>query len=338
MATMMMSFSSNQQPFHLWMKQRRAELDLSRAELADLVGCSLAMVRQLEQGRRRPSRQLAERLARFLQVAPEDRTLFLHVARTPPLAAGGQPTTPDSHPRSEQAYPQRIPSAPRLARRSALPTQPDQLIGRERELQEALALIGGPSAQLLTLIGPGGVGKTRLGIQLAYELRERYTGQAYFIGLAALSDAKRIPHTIAQVLQLLDVLAAPSPERLIAALRDRELLLLLDNLEHLPDSSPLIAALIESCPGLKIIVTSRSALRLRAEILYPVPPLALPPTTDERRTTRQQTRRHGDKEQINLPVSRSPCLRASRSQGWSHNTRRSGCSSIEHSGCDQASR
>src|SRR5690349_17981294 len=70
MAMMTISLSSNQQPFHLWMKQRRAELDLSRTELADLVGCSLAMIRQLEQGRRRPSRQLAERLARYLQIAP----------------------------------------------------------------------------------------------------------------------------------------------------------------------------------------------------------------------------------------------------------------------------
>src|SRR5690242_18747616 len=142
MAMMTTPFSSNQQPFHLWMKQRRAELDLSRTELADLVGCSLAMIRQLEQGRRRPSRQLAERLARYLQIAPEDRQLFMRVARVPPLAPNAQPALPDGHPRPpERFFTRSVSSAARLAGRSALPTQPDQLIGRERELKEALALI-----------------------------------------------------------------------------------------------------------------------------------------------------------------------------------------------------
>jgi predicted ATPase/DNA-binding XRE family transcriptional regulator len=257
-----MSLSSFEQPFHLWLKQRRIELDLSRAELANLVGCSLATVRQLEQGRRRPSRQMAERLARFLQVTPEEQPAFMRLAR-------------QAH-ASEHAPALSAPVVGRRTWRGELPGQIHPLIGRERELHELRALLALPETRLLTLVGPGGVGKTRLALQLAHDMQADFADRAYFVELAALADPWLLPQVIAQTLQLLDVLAAPSLERLIDVLHDRELLLLLDNMEHLLDGAPLIAALVQGCPQLKVIVTSRSALRLHAETRSSVPPLALP--------------------------------------------------------------
>jgi predicted ATPase/transcriptional regulator with XRE-family HTH domain len=273
---------SHFQPFHLWLKQRRAELDLSRTDLAAQVGCSLATIRQLEQGRRRPSRQLAERLARCLAITPEEQPAFLRIARARPavvaeptrLRADASSASTTNPPVITTAPAQ--PSAGLPAWHGELPDQPNPLIGRERELDAARALIARPDVRLLTLIGPGGVGKTRFGVQLAREVQASFAQSAYFVGLAVLADATLMPHAIARTLQLLDVLAAPSIERLIAALREREVLLLLDNVEHLLDGAPLIAALVQSCPRLKVIVTSRSALRLQAETLYAVRPLALP--------------------------------------------------------------
>ncbi|HEY0607638.1 MAG TPA: tetratricopeptide repeat protein [Herpetosiphonaceae bacterium] len=258
--------SSSEQPFHLWLKQRRIELDLSRVELADLIGCSLATIRQIEQGRRRPSRQMAERMARYLQIPLDERPAFVRLARTQ------EPTitqTPASSPPHED----------RPVWRGQLHSPIHPLIGRERELADVRALITQPEIRLLTLVGPGGVGKTRLGLQLAHEIQPDFADRAYFVDLAALTDPGLIPQAIAQTLQLLDVLAAPSVERLIDVLHDREVLLLLDNIEHLLDGAPQIAALVQGCPQLKAIVTSRSALRLQAERCYIVPPLALPDHT-----------------------------------------------------------
>ncbi|MBV9788859.1 MAG: tetratricopeptide repeat protein [Chloroflexi bacterium] len=258
--------TSSEQPFHLWLKQRRIELDLSRVELADLIGCSLATIRQIEQGRRRPSRQMAERMARYLQIPADERPAFVRLARAQEPVATQPPAISQ-------------PDVDRPAWRGELPSPIHPLIGREAELAAARALIALPEARLLTLVGPGGVGKTRLGLQLAHEIQPDFADRAYFIDLAVLNDHRLIPQAIAQTLQLLDVLAAPSVERLIDVLRDRELLLLVDNIEHLLEGAPQIAALVKGCPQLKVIATSRSALRLQAERCYIVPPLALPDHT-----------------------------------------------------------
>jgi predicted ATPase len=160
--------------------------------------------------------------------------------------------------------------------RSNLPTQPNQLIGREEDLATARAMLMRSETRLLTLLGPGGVGKTRFGIQLARDLGPHFPDGSFFIALTPLSDPAFIPTAISQTLQLLDPKIEPSLDWLIEILRDRQILLLLDNFEHLQPGAPMVATMLASCPGMRIIVTSRASLRLYLEQQFLVPPLALP--------------------------------------------------------------
>jgi predicted ATPase/DNA-binding CsgD family transcriptional regulator len=130
---------------------------------------------------------------------------------------------------------------------------------------------------LLTLTGPGGVGKTRLALHVAADLVDAFAGDVFFIPLAAIGDPTLVIPTIAQELGLQDMGSRPLTERLVDVLRPRQTLLVLDNLEHVLDAAPHLATLLVACPRLKLLVTSRSVLHLSGEYDFPVPPLALPP-------------------------------------------------------------
>ncbi|HEU5103349.1 MAG TPA: tetratricopeptide repeat protein, partial [Roseiflexaceae bacterium] len=178
--------------------------------------------------------------------------------------------------------------------RSNLPAQPTLLIGREREITDISALLRRTDARLLTLSGPGGAGKTRLALQVAAELLdsdsparlsqsasalegERLVRDgAWFVNLAPISDPALVIPTIAQTLGVKQDSGYPLIERLKDYLRQRHLLLVLDNFEQVLSTAPLIAELLAAAPGLKVLVTSREVLHLRGEKEFPVPPLALP--------------------------------------------------------------
>jgi len=148
-----------------------------------------------------------------------------------------------------------------------LPRPASSFVGREQEVDDVSALLR-DGARLVTLTGPGGTGKTRLAIETAADLVPEYRNGVFWVDLAALRDPTLVPDTIGQTLGAKDGLTEH--------IQERELLLVLDNLEQVIDAAPALAGLVESCPNLRVLVTSRELLRVRGEVEYAVPPLADP--------------------------------------------------------------
>lgn len=165
-----------------------------------------------------------------------------------------------------------------------LPTQSTRLIGRAREVEDVWDLLAQPDVRILTLTGPGGVGKTRLGLQVAASLLsngsqdavQQFGDGVYFVPLAAVSDPDLVIATIAHTLELRGATQEQLLERLKGYLQDKEMLLLLDNFEQVVSAAPLLSNVLADCPGVKVMITSRELLHLYGEHDYPVPPLSLP--------------------------------------------------------------
>ncbi len=160
-----------------------------------------------------------------------------------------------------------------------LPIQPTSLIGREKEVATVQHLLRREDVRLLTLTGPGGTGKTRLGLQIVAELADQYPDGVFFVNLAPVSDPDRVASAILQTLGISDLSGQPPLTLLTAALKDKQMLLLLDNFEQVVSAASQVADLLAACPKLKIVVTSRMVLHVRAEHEFAVPPLALPDPT-----------------------------------------------------------
>jgi len=148
---------------------------------------------------------------------------------------------------------------------SRLPPQPTRLIDREDELARLGALLTEEEIRLLTLTGPGGVGKTRLGIAAAEQGHERFPDGVWFVGLAPLADFALVVPTMARVTGVHEQPGRAPLKALTAFLRDRSVLVVLDNFEHVLDAVPALDALLADCPALTILATSREPLRLRRE-------------------------------------------------------------------------
>lgn len=184
----------------------------------------------------------------------------------------GQDGEPLTAPSTAPAKPPPTPGAPRL------PTPPTPFIGREAELALVAARLAEPTCRLLTIVGPGGIGKTRLAIQAA--AMTHFPDGIYFVELAAVATADQLAGAILAVLNTPPTTAGDPLPHLRDYLRQRCLLLLLDNFEHLLDGAALLPTLLQAAPQVKLLVTSRARLNLREEWLVPLEGLALPPPAD----------------------------------------------------------
>ena len=169
-----------------------------------------------------------------------------------------------------------VPPVVRTAPQFSLPTPAGPMIGRERELATAVALLRSPTTRLLTLTGPGGSGKTRLAQAAAAEVRGDFADGALFVALAPLHNAEQVIDLIAQACGIPASPGQPLAASLGAQLRDKQLLIVLDNLEHLPGAGMAVAELLAAAPGLRVLATSRSVLNIQGEHIVPVLPLPAP--------------------------------------------------------------
>jgi predicted ATPase/DNA-binding CsgD family transcriptional regulator len=163
---------------------------------------------------------------------------------------------------------------PAASGRGALPAEMTSFVGRRRELAETRRMLAG--SRLLTLTGPGGVGKTRLALRMAAEVRRTFPDGVWFVELAALRDPQLLPHTLANALELRQVSADPAAD-LASYLEQQRLLVVLDNCEHLTDAcAVLVSKLLAAAPELRILATSRHVLGVEGEQILSVPPLSVP--------------------------------------------------------------
>jgi predicted ATPase/transcriptional regulator with XRE-family HTH domain len=246
----------------------RSHAGLTQEMLADRAGVSPATIAALEQGvRRRPYRHTLAALARALGLQPADEAS---------LIASADGSSGQARATSRWAAP---PIADRVYARVRMPEPPTALIGRETELAAASSLLrtSGPGTRLLTFVGPGGVGKTRLALAVALAVVDSYADGVVFVDLAPLHEYRLVPAAVASALRVAGAGDQTATDLVIEALRDQRLLLVLDNFEHLLGGVQFVGQLLAECPRLTLLATSRTALRLRAERRFAVEALAQPP-------------------------------------------------------------
>jgi len=256
--------------FGRWLEKRRKALDLTREELAQKVGCSISTLRKIESDERRPSKQLAELIADELDIRTEERATFLRIARGE-LAVERMKPSPSLPDLSLLQF-----SQPFSDSIKSTPVPPTPLIGRETELIALREMIHDPQCRLITLFGPGGIGKTRLAIETAIQQNIEYSQAVAFVSLAALSSVSLIVHAIADALGFSFRDSGEPKTQLIDYLREKNILLVLDNFEHLLDGVDLLMEVIRFAPKVKLLCTSREQLNVQGEWVFEVRGLPIP--------------------------------------------------------------
>ncbi|HVF98636.1 MAG TPA: tetratricopeptide repeat protein, partial [Chloroflexia bacterium] len=254
--------------FGRWLKSQRQAMDLTQERFADRVGCTMSAIEKIERGVRRPSQQVAERIAEVLAISPAERPAFMSWARG--LQAGYEPTLPPSVAAVSQAQ-----QASTIAAID-LPAPLTPFIGREVEVARVKGMLWHTGVRLVTLTGPPGIGKTRLGLAVAASLSQDQEHGVRFVPLDAVRDPGMVVAGIAQALDIEEAPGVTAETALHGYLRDKRLLILLDNFEQVADAGTAVAEMLAAAPGVKVLVTSRIPLRVYGEHEFPVPPLPLP--------------------------------------------------------------
>jgi len=242
---------SEQTPFGTLLRRYRTAAGLTQEALAARAQISARTIADLERGINRiPRHDTFELLISALDLTAQQRVLFLAMVRPEMMATADES-------------------------RSRFPLPPTPLIGREQEMVRAVNFLQRDGVRLLTLTGPAGVGKTRLGLEITRELSEHFADGVVFVALATLRNASLLSGVMAQALGLHESTESEVSEHVITFLQEKHSLLILDNFEQILEAASYVAELLSTCPRLSVLVTSRMPLRLRAEQILPLAPLPL---------------------------------------------------------------
>lgn len=243
------------------LRRARRAAGLTQEELAERAGLSVRAISDLERGvYRAPRRDTLDLLADALALPPADRAAWERVRRSLATRSPPAPSPTDT-----------IEWTP-----GHLPAPLSSFVGREADVASVAGLVQRPGTRLVTLTGTGGVGKTRLALAIARRLQTAFRDEVWFIDLAPVSDPSLVLSTVATSLGVTTAANQSVLDALVTALRDRQMLLIVDNVEQVVTAAPSIRALVEACPQLSVLATSRVPLRVEGEQVYPTVPLTLP--------------------------------------------------------------